>query len=167
MDQVYLLTPYCSGKRKCLCSENIKVHSVTFCPPVFILQTSQYAATEQSRSCGQGSHPHTREGSKLLILYGLWRQSFLFNAKEKKMMTVLCISCSAQGRVAGAVRKHPSGLGPGRDAVGELPGLLYNQSEILPVDALLSFQGTIKLDDLLCILQSFAFHVHRVILATV
>lgn len=80
------------------------------------------------------------------------------------MMTVLCISCSAQGRVAGAVRKHPSGFGPGRDAVGELPSLLHNQSDILLADALLSFQGTIKLDDLLCILQTLAFQVHRAVL---
>lgn len=73
------------------------------------------------------------------------------------MMAVLCISCSAQGRVAGAVRQHPPGIGSGRDAVGELPSLLHNQSEILLADALLSFQGTIKLDDLLCILQSSFF----------
>lgn len=71
------------------------------------------------------------------------------------MMTVFCTSSLPGGRVAGAVRKHPSGFSPGGDAVGELPSLLHNQSDVLLADALLSFQGAVKLDDLLCILQYF------------
>lgn len=86
----------------------------------------------------QGTNPNARENSKHYILYGLWRQHFQFEAKGKKKGVV-----------------HPSGLSPGRDVVGALPSFLHNQSEILLADAL-SFQGTIKLDDL-CIPQSLAF----------
>lgn len=102
------------------------------------------------------------------MAFGGRRGSFLFQCKEKKKrkkMTVLCISCSAQGRVAGAAWKHPSGFGPGRYRVGELPSLRCNQSDILLADALLSFQGTIKLDDLPCILLSLASKVCSAALA--
>ncbi len=57
----------------------------------------------------------------------------------------------------------PLVFSPGRDMVGEFPTLLHNQSQILLAGALLSFQGAIKLDDLLCIVQSFTFEIQRAV----